>query len=206
MFKMAKEESPALEVRSHFPNLIWRQKTTLFISRKNSTGWWYVGARWRFPHRNLQRGIGALGESPRQLRIPRTRGPFRVFHHCCSNVICNSISAIYFHLISYTTRSLLEREELVSIRWELWEVSVLIAAFAIAQFAYYSCLPYLLKMSSATALNLGLLASDYYAIVAGIVFFGYKVTKNAFSCCCDRPMTIYNIFLTFLSLLYLWHA
>jgi hypothetical protein len=72
-------------------------------------------------------------------------------------------------------RSLLERDELVSIRWELWEVSVLLLAFVIAQFAYYACLPYLLKMASATALNLSLLATDYYTVVAGMVFFNYKV-------------------------------
>ena len=70
---------------------------------------------------------------------------------------------------------MLERDELVSIRWELWEVSVLLLAFVIAQFAYYACLPYLLKMASATALNLSLLATDYYTVVAGMVFFNYKV-------------------------------
>ena len=48
-------------------------------------------------------------------------------------------------------------------------------AFVIAQFAYYACLPYLLKMASATALNLSLLATDYYTVVAGMVFFNYKV-------------------------------
>ena len=69
----------------------------------------------------------------------------------------------------------MERDELVSIRWELWEVSVLLLAFVIAQFAYYACLPYLLKMASATALNLSLLATDYYTVVAGMVFFNYKV-------------------------------
>ena len=77
--------------------------------------------------------------------------------------------------IFFFFRSLLERVELVNIRWELWEVSVLLLAFAIAQFTFYSCLPYLLKMASATALNLSLLATDYYTIVAGIVFFNYKV-------------------------------
>ena len=72
----------------------------------------------------------------------------------------------------------MERDELVSIRWELWEVSVLLLAFVIAQFAYYACLPYLLKMASATALNLSLLATDYYTVVAGMAFFNYKVRKN----------------------------
>ena len=72
----------------------------------------------------------------------------------------------------------MERDELVSIRWELWEVSVLLLAFVIAQFAYYACLPYLLKMASATALNLSLLATDYYTVVAGMAFFNYKVCSQ----------------------------
>ena len=75
----------------------------------------------------------------------------------------------------FFSRSLLERDELVNIRWELWEVTVLLVAFVVAQFAFYACLPYLLKLSSATALNLNLLATDYYNIVAGMVFFKYKV-------------------------------
>ena len=84
---------------------------------------------------------------------------------------------IYSHidLLILCFRSLLERDELVNIRWELWEVTVLLVAFVVAQFAFYACLPYLLKLSSATALNLNLLATDYYNIVAGMVFFKYKV-------------------------------
>ena len=74
-------------------------------------------------------------------------------------------------------RAILERSELVSIKWGLWEVSVLLVALAIAQTVFYACIPHLLKMSSATALNLSLLATDFYAIVAGIVFFHYKVSK-----------------------------
>ena len=81
---------------------------------------------------------------------------------------------------------MLERDELVSIRWELWEVSVLLLAFVIAQFAYYACLPYLLKMASATALNLSLLATDYYTVVAGMAFFNYKVRKTTHT-------VVYNI-------------
>jgi len=80
-------------------------------------------------------------------------------------------------------RALLERHELIGIRWELWEVSVLLLAFVIAQFAYYACLPYLLKMTSATSLNLNLLAADYYTIVAGMAFFKYKVNFSQEAVC-----------------------
>ena len=73
-------------------------------------------------------------------------------------------------------RCLLEREEILNIRWELWEVSVLLAAFTVAQLAFYICLPTMLRLSSAAALHLSLLSTDFYAIIAGVVFFQYKVT------------------------------
>ena len=65
---------------------------------------------------------------------------------------------------------------MLNIRWELWEVSVLLAAFTVAQLAFYVCLPTMLRLSSAAALHLSLLSSDFYAIVAGVAFFQYKVS------------------------------
>jgi solute carrier family 35 protein F1/2 len=75
---------------------------------------------------------------------------------------------------------LLERDELLNIRWELWEVSVLLAAFTVAQLAFYVCLPTMLRLSSAAALHLSLLSTDFYAIIAGVVFFQYKVHLNIY--------------------------
>ena len=72
-------------------------------------------------------------------------------------------------------RALLERDDLLNIKWELWEVSVLLAAFTVAQLAFYICLPTMLRLSSAAALHLSLLSTDFYAIIAGVVLFKYKV-------------------------------
>ena len=74
-------------------------------------------------------------------------------------------------IVSICQFLLLERVE--QIRWELWEVGVLLAAFTIAQFAYYSSLPHLIRLSSAAGLHLSLLATDYYSIAAGVIFFNY---------------------------------
>ena len=57
-------------------------------------------------------------------------------------------------------------------------MGVLFLALGVASFARVACLPSLLKMSSAAGLNLALLATDFYAIMAGVAFFGYKVRKK----------------------------
>ncbi len=77
--------------------------------------------------------------------------------------------------ITAVQMAVLERESLLAVKWELWEVSVLLAALAVAQFAKASCVPYMLRLSSSAGLTLCLLATDFYAIVAGVVFFEYKV-------------------------------
>lgn len=78
-------------------------------------------------------------------------------------------------LITLGQVALLERSEVMSgIRWELWEVGVLLVAYTIAQFAFYSTLPHLIRLSSAAGLHLSLLATDYYSVAAGVIFFGYK--------------------------------
>ena len=77
------------------------------------------------------------------------------------------------HSSSYS--GFLERGELLSIRWELWEIGVLLAAFSVAQFARMSLLPFMVRLSSSAGLTLSLLSADFYAVVAGIVFFHYKV-------------------------------
>ena len=80
-------------------------------------------------------------------------------------------------------RAILERSELLNVRWDLWEVSVLLLAFGVAQFVRASCLHVMIRLSSAAGLNLALLATDFYAVMAGITFFQYKV----------RTLTLYGM-------------
>jgi hypothetical protein len=79
------------------------------------------------------------------------------------------------YYLTFVFSVVLERGEILDVRWELWEISVLLVALAIAQFVRISCLHFMLRLSSAAGLNLAMLATDFYAIVAGIVFFQYKV-------------------------------
>ena len=51
----------------------------------------------------------------------------------------------------------------------------LLAAFNAVQLLCYAILPLLVKLSSAAGLHLSLLATDFYVIMAGIVFFNCKV-------------------------------
>ena len=84
----------------------------------------------------------------------------------------------YFKKIHFTCyRFALERSELTSgIRWGAWETGILLAAFTAAQLTYYSCLPYMLKFSTAAELHLSHLASDFYSILAGLLLFQTNVS------------------------------
>ena len=89
-----------------------------------------------------------------------------------------SRTTIYFPFLS---RALLERSSLLQVRWELWEIGVLLAAFGVAQFVRLSCLPFMLRLSSSAALNVSLLSTDFYAIMAGVLFFRYTVSSEKLS-------------------------
>ena len=82
----------------------------------------------------------------------------------------------YIHL---RCRFILERSELTSgVRWEAWEIGILLAAFTAAQLAYYSCLPYMFKLSTAAELHLSHLATDFYSILAGVILFQTRVSRK----------------------------
>ena len=86
-------------------------------------------------------------------------------------------------------RAVLERSELLQLRWDLWEVSVLLVAFGAAQFVRLSCLHVMIRLSSAAGLNLALLATDFYAVMAGITFFQYKVIRMfLLGCVVNSPL------------------
>lgn len=81
-------------------------------------------------------------------------------------------------------RAALERSALLSVRWELWEISVLLVALSVAQFVRVSCISFMFRASSSAGLSLGLLATDVYTIAAGVFFFRYKVSSvNAMNAC-----------------------
>ncbi|PVU93033.1 hypothetical protein BB561_003487 [Smittium simulii] len=70
----------------------------------------------------------------------------------------------------------LERKELSNIVWD-GEVIGYIIGFVLFMFLLYTLVPILLRISSATFLNLSLITADIYILFIGIYAFGYTVSK-----------------------------
>lgn len=50
-------------------------------------------------------------------------------------------------------------------------------AFALCMFCLYSFMPLVIKVTSATSVNLGILTADLYSLFFGLFLFEYKVRK-----------------------------
>ncbi|XP_062872794.1 solute carrier family 35 member F2 [Trichomycterus rosablanca] len=55
-----------------------------------------------------------------------------------------------------------------------WEVVLLLSGFALCMYALYSCMPVVIKMTSATAVNLSLLTADLFSLFLGLFLFQYS--------------------------------
>ena len=55
--------------------------------------------------------------------------------------------------------------------------ALLFVAFALCMFCLYSFMPLVIKVTSATSVNLGILTADLYSLFFGLFLFGYKVSK-----------------------------
>lgn len=51
----------------------------------------------------------------------------------------------------------------------------MLAGYALCLFAVYTTIPIVLERSSATLLNLSLLTSDFYALLSGLLIFGFAI-------------------------------
>ncbi|XP_041797257.1 solute carrier family 35 member F2-like [Chelmon rostratus] len=67
----------------------------------------------------------------------------------------------------------LERNEIAAIQWS-WQVVLLFSAYALCMYALYSCMPIVVKLSSATSVNLSLLTADLFSLFCGIFLFQYN--------------------------------
>ncbi|CAJ1064868.1 solute carrier family 35 member F2-like [Xyrichtys novacula] len=76
-------------------------------------------------------------------------------------------------VISTIQMAVLERGEVAAIQWS-WEVGLLFAAFGSCMYTLYSCMPIVMKRSSATSVNLSLLTADLFSLFCGIFLFQYK--------------------------------
>ncbi|XP_059187702.1 solute carrier family 35 member F2-like [Centropristis striata] len=76
-------------------------------------------------------------------------------------------------IISTIQMVILERKEVAKIQWS-WQVGLLFSAFALCMFSLYSCMPVVMKLSSATSVNLSLLTADLFSLFCGIFLFQYN--------------------------------
>ncbi|XP_029546549.1 solute carrier family 35 member F2 isoform X2 [Salmo trutta] len=73
-------------------------------------------------------------------------------------------------LISGIQLAILETSAVAAIKWN-WKIIVLFAAYAFCMYALYSFMPLVVKMTSATAVNLSLLTADLFSLFCGIFLF-----------------------------------
>ncbi|XP_023151276.2 solute carrier family 35 member F2-like [Amphiprion ocellaris] len=75
-------------------------------------------------------------------------------------------------LISGIQLAVLETRAVAEIKWNL-RISLLFAGYALCMFVLYSFMPVVVKMTSATAVNLSLLTADLFSLFCGIFLFHY---------------------------------
>ncbi|XP_030236605.1 solute carrier family 35 member F2 [Gadus morhua] len=68
---------------------------------------------------------------------------------------------------------ILERHELPKIQWS-WQIGLLFGAYGTCMYALYSCMPVVVKLTSATSVNLSLLTADLFSLFCGLFLFHYS--------------------------------
>lgn len=76
-------------------------------------------------------------------------------------------------IISGLQLAILEHKDIAHIQWN-WKIVLLFMAFALCMFGLYSFMPVVIKVTSATSVNLGILTADLYSLFFGLFLFGYK--------------------------------
>ncbi|MCI4385840.1 hypothetical protein PGIGA_G00055430 [Pangasianodon gigas] len=69
-------------------------------------------------------------------------------------------------------RGILEHNEVANIQWT-WQIALLLCGFAVCMYTLYSCMPVVINMTSATAVNLSLLTADLFSLFCGLFLFQY---------------------------------
>ncbi|XP_008331259.1 solute carrier family 35 member F2-like [Cynoglossus semilaevis] len=76
-------------------------------------------------------------------------------------------------IISGIQLAVLEIPAVSAIKWNL-HISMLFAVYALCMYALYSFMPVVVKLTSATAVNLSLLTADLFSLFCGLFLFHYK--------------------------------
>ncbi|XP_048015945.1 solute carrier family 35 member F2 [Megalobrama amblycephala] len=79
---------------------------------------------------------------------------------------------LFGSIISAIQLGVLEHNEVSKIQWT-WEIALLLAGYALCMYGFYSFMPVVIKMSSATAVNLSLLTGDLFSLFCGLFLFQY---------------------------------
>lgn len=78
-------------------------------------------------------------------------------------------------LISAVQMAILESKAILAISWD-WRNCLLFFAYTLCMYGLYSFMPVVVKMTSATAVNLSLLTADLFSLFCGMFLFHYKFT------------------------------
>ncbi|XP_019380187.1 PREDICTED: solute carrier family 35 member F2 isoform X2 [Gavialis gangeticus] len=76
-------------------------------------------------------------------------------------------------IISAVQLAIVEYRDIARIQWN-WKIALLFMAFALCMFGLYSFMPVVIKVTSATSVNLGILTADLYSLFFGLFLFCYK--------------------------------
>ncbi|XP_064574234.1 solute carrier family 35 member F2 isoform X3 [Zonotrichia leucophrys gambelii] len=80
-------------------------------------------------------------------------------------------------IISGLQLAIVEHKEIMKIQWN-WKIALLFTAFALCMFGLYNFMPVVIKITSATSVNLAILTSDLYSLFIGLYLFYYKVSTS----------------------------
>ncbi|CDP15397.1 unnamed protein product [Coffea canephora] len=85
-----------------------------------------------------------------------------------------ALLSLFAMLVSIGEIAVMERKSLESVKWSA-EIILAFFGYAVASFAFYSVVPFVMKMSGATLFNLSILTSDMWAVVIRIFFYKQQV-------------------------------
>ncbi|XP_064841602.1 solute carrier family 35 member F2-like [Oncorhynchus masou masou] len=98
----------------------------------------------------------------------------------CQEYIVKHLSSVEFlgmvglfgTLISGIQLGVLEHNNVANIQWD-WRIGLLFAGYALCMYTLYSCMPIVVRKTSATAVNLSLLTADLLSLFCGLFLFQY---------------------------------
>ncbi|GAB4856437.1 hypothetical protein Ancab_040491 [Ancistrocladus abbreviatus] len=92
-----------------------------------------------------------------------------------------SMLGVFGLLVSICEIAVVERKSLESIQWST-DIIIGFAGYTLSSFFFYTLVPFVLKLSGATLLNLSLLTSDMWAVVIRIFFYHQQVDWLYYLC------------------------